>query len=94
MLGASGSTAIHPSQIEIIHDVFTPSAAEVESASRMLEAFDAAVADGNAAIRYNGQMIDYAQVQRVRGLIERAKSYGVGTVVSDQPKRTTGGVAV
>jgi citrate lyase subunit beta/citryl-CoA lyase len=62
-LGFTGKMAIHPTQIDIMHEVFTPSAQEVEYARGLLEAFRESEAAGAGAVKYQGMMVDYANVR-------------------------------
>jgi citrate lyase subunit beta / citryl-CoA lyase len=73
-LGYVGKTAIHPGQIPVIHDVFTPPAAEVERQRRLVDAFDQAVAAGSASIAVDGRMVDYAVARTARTVIARAEA--------------------
>lgn len=73
-LGFQGKLCIHPDQIAPIHAAFTPTAAEVERARRVVEAFDAAEASGSAAIQIDGGFVDYPivhQARRVLAAMER-----------------------
>lgn len=72
-LGYVGKVAIHPSQIAVIHDVFTPSAEEVAHQQRIIEAFDAALAEGSASIQVDGKMVDYAVARVARAVLARAE---------------------
>lgn len=65
-LGFFGKSVIHPRQISAVHEVFTPSGAELSEARRVL-AHVAAYGDGASAL--DGQMIDAAVVARARRLI-------------------------
>jgi citrate lyase subunit beta/citryl-CoA lyase len=72
-LGFVGKMAIHPSQVDVMQEVFSPSEAEVEYARGLLEAFAQAEASGLGAVRYRGMMVDYANVrlaQRTLALVE------------------------
>ncbi|MFN0200072.1 MAG: HpcH/HpaI aldolase/citrate lyase family protein [Bacteroidia bacterium] len=55
-MGFSGKLAIHPSQVEILNTAFAPTAAELEKAERIIEAFEAA---GGNVCQLEGEMIDY-----------------------------------
>jgi citrate lyase subunit beta/citryl-CoA lyase len=77
-LGFRGKMAIHPSQIPIIHDVFSPSVAELAHARRIVDAFDAARAQGDAVIRLDNRMIDLPVVLRARRLLGALRSGGHG----------------
>ena len=70
--GFDGKFAIHPAQLSVIHDAFTPSAVEVERAHRIVDEFDAAVARGEGAVAVDGQMVDPPVAERARALLARA----------------------
>jgi citrate lyase subunit beta/citryl-CoA lyase len=71
-LGYVGKVAIHPGQIPIINDVFTPSAEVVEYQKKVLAAFEEAEAQGSASIAVDGKMVDYAVARVARAIIARA----------------------
>jgi citrate lyase subunit beta / citryl-CoA lyase len=71
-VGYVGKVAIHPGQIPVIHEVFTPTADEVAYQRKIVEAFEAAVASGSASISVDGRMVDYAVARVARGILERA----------------------
>ena len=62
--------AIHPSHVAIANEVFMPSPQEVVFYQGMIDAFDAAVAKGNAAVAYEGMHIDLAHVKTARAVID------------------------
>ena len=68
-LGFAGKTAIHPAQIRVIHEVFTPSREEVERARAIVEADRGA--DGGA-VGMGGRMVDRPVVEAARRVLERA----------------------
>ena len=68
-LGFEGKLCIHPDQVSIANLVFTPTAAEVSEAHRVVEAFENAVAVGSASIQLDGRFIDYPVAERARRLI-------------------------
>ena len=68
-LGFTGQVLIHPSHIAMVNAVFTPSEQEVAFYAGMIEAFETAEAQGIAAIRYEGQHIDYAHVKTAREVL-------------------------
>lgn len=70
-LGFSGKACIHPAQIDIVNQVFTPSPDELERAARIVAAFERAEASGHAAVALDGQMIDYPVVEKARRLLKR-----------------------
>ncbi len=69
-LGFSGKTLIHPAQIEVVHRVFRPTDEEVESARRVVEAFEAAPEEGTMAV--DGRMVDLPVVKRARWILRSA----------------------
>jgi citrate lyase subunit beta/citryl-CoA lyase len=68
-LGFRGKMAIHPDQVPIINEVFTPTADEIARARRIIEASEAAAAQGEGVIRLDDQMIDAPVVARARRVI-------------------------
>lgn len=77
VLGMVGKWAIHPSQVEIAQQAFSPQAADVGRARAMIKAYDQALAQGLGAVQYEGKMIDIASVRIVRNLVERADRIGM-----------------
>ena len=71
-LGFVGASAIHPLQVPVLNEEFSPTAAEVERAKRMVAAYDAAFAQGLGAVQFEGAMIDVPVVQRAHNVIARA----------------------
>ena len=71
-LGYEGKWAIHPSQIALANDVFTPPAAEVERARRILAALDAAAREGRGAAQLDGRMIDAASARMAANIVQIA----------------------
>lgn len=69
-LGFRSRTAIHPSQIAVIHDVFTPSAQDAASARDVIDRFGAA--GGGVALDAAGRMIDAAVVRGAHETLERS----------------------
>src|SRR5437660_2514683 len=70
-LGFMGASVIHPSQVQILNEEFRPSAAEVEHASRVVAAYDKALAEGVGAVTVDGKMIDVPVVERAKLLLAR-----------------------
>jgi citrate lyase subunit beta/citryl-CoA lyase len=62
-LGFIAKMAIHPTQVDVMHEVFSPSEQEVNYARGLIAAFKAAEAQGIGAVRYEGMMVDYANVR-------------------------------
>ncbi len=72
-LGFSGKTLIHPDQIALVNEIFSPTAAEVEEARRVVRAFDEALARGEGAVALDGQMLDAPVVDRARRVLRRVE---------------------
>lgn len=71
-LGYVGKVAIHPGQVPVINDVFTPAPQVVEYQRKVLAAFEQAEAEGSASISVDGKMVDYAVARVARTIIARA----------------------
>jgi citrate lyase subunit beta/citryl-CoA lyase len=76
-LGLVGKWAIHPSQIQIAQEVFSPTPAAVERARAMKAAFDDALSRGLGAVMFEGRMIDIASIRLVNNVVERANLIGM-----------------
>lgn len=68
-LGCEGKWAIHPSQIELANEVFSPPPAEVDRARRIVAALRAAAAEGKGAASLDGKMIDAASERMAQTII-------------------------
>jgi citrate lyase subunit beta/citryl-CoA lyase len=69
--GFIGKMAIHPDQVPVINDIYTPSAESIANAERLIEAFRA---EGNAGvISLDGQMYDQPHLKRAQRLLARVK---------------------
>jgi citrate lyase subunit beta/citryl-CoA lyase len=73
-LGFEGMGCIHPSQIAVIHDAFTPSQAEIEKALKIVAAFDEAQERGLGVVSLGSKMIDAPVVERARKLVARSRA--------------------
>ncbi len=77
--GFKGKFAIHPAQIDIINEVFSPSAAEIEHARRVVAAFAQAERQGRGSTSLDGEVVDVPVVKRARALLEIAKKLQVAS---------------
>jgi citrate lyase subunit beta/citryl-CoA lyase len=68
-LGFAAKLCIHPAQLEIVRDAFTPSAAELERARRVVEAYERSLGGQRGAGLADGQMVDLATVRRARRVL-------------------------
>ncbi|HEX3511901.1 MAG TPA: CoA ester lyase [Solirubrobacteraceae bacterium] len=73
-LGYEGMVLIHPSHVAIANEVFSPSAEDLERDRMLIAAMGAAEAEGLAAIRFDGHMVDIAMVTRARERLARAEA--------------------
>jgi len=81
-LGFEGKWAIHPSQIDLVNLVFSPSSAEVDQAKRILAALAEAAVSGKGAASLDGRMIDAVSARMAENLVK--KNEEVQTKISSQ----------
>ena len=72
-LGFDGKTLIHPTQVKICNKIFSPDEEELDHATRMIEAYAAAKADGKGVIRFEGKMIEALHVDEARRILAIGK---------------------
>lgn len=77
-LGFVGKLAIHPAQIPIIHEAFTPSVVRLQRAERILEAWRQAQAEGRGVCLLDGELIEAPVVEGERRILARARKIGSG----------------
>lgn len=70
-IGMRGAICIHPAQVPVINEVFGGTAEEADTASALLEVFDASVAAGRGAVAHEGRMIDEPIAIRARRFLQR-----------------------
>src|SRR3954469_2171889 len=75
-LGLDGKWTIHPGQIAIVNEVFSPARDEWERAIAMLEAYDAAHRDGRGAAVFEGEMIDEANRKMAERIAQAGRAAG------------------
>jgi malyl-CoA/(S)-citramalyl-CoA lyase len=71
VLGYEGKWAIHPSQIELANEVYTPSPRLVERTRRIVEAMREATAQGKGAVSLDGRLIDAASIRMAENLLSK-----------------------
>ncbi len=76
-MGFTGKITIHPSQIEIVNEIFTPSAEEIAESKELLAAFEENQKAGKMAFSFKGQMVDVPHLTRARTILERARLAGI-----------------
>ena len=68
-IGIEGKWAIHPSQIDLANEVFSPPKAEVDRAKKILEELDKAAKVGKGAAQLDGRMIDAASARMAENIV-------------------------
>lgn len=71
-LGCEGKWAIHPSQVPIANEVFSPLPEEVDRARRILVAMEEAAREGRGAVSLDGRLIDAASIKMAENVVARA----------------------
>ena len=74
-IGYKGKFAIHPAQIDVINESFTPGANEIEHARRVIEVFEQSASQGRGSTSLDGLVIDVPVVKRAQALIETAERF-------------------
>jgi citrate lyase subunit beta / citryl-CoA lyase len=72
--GFFGKLCIHPAQVEQANLLFTPSPEEIANASKLVDAFEAAMANNVAVIQFDGRLVDMAIVRNAQRVIDLSKS--------------------
>ncbi|MEX1194114.1 MAG: CoA ester lyase [Dehalococcoidia bacterium] len=75
-LGCAGKWCIHPDQIAIANEVFSPTQKEIDLALRMCEAYESAQRGGEGAAGASGVLVDAASLRIFQGVLERARLTG------------------
>jgi len=73
-MGFDGKSVINPSQIEPVHEIFTPTEKEIQHALKVVEAMNKAKEAGSGVISLNGKMIDKPVVARAERVLELARA--------------------
>ena len=75
-LGMVGKWAIHPKQVALANEVFTPSADAVAEAREILEAMEQAKAAGQGAAVYKGRLVDLASIRQAEVIVRQSEMIG------------------
>ncbi|MBO8170453.1 MAG: CoA ester lyase [Bacillaceae bacterium] len=73
MLGCDGKWAIHPSQIELAEEIFSPTEEEVDKARRIIQAYEEGMAKGAGAVALDGKMIDAASIKLAENVLRKVE---------------------
>ncbi|MFT6912408.1 MAG: malyl-CoA/(S)-citramalyl-CoA lyase, partial [Paracoccaceae bacterium] len=72
-LGMVGKWAIHPKQIKLANEVFTPSAEAVAEAREIIAAMEQATAEGAGAAVYKGRLVDIASIKQAEVIVKQSE---------------------
>ena len=73
-LGFDGKWSIHPAQIRVVNEVFSPTETEVEWAEKVVAAYEEANAAGSGSVSVQGQMVDAASIRMARNTLDLANA--------------------
>lgn len=76
-LGFAGKSCIHPSQVKIVHKIFTPNKEELEKSLEIVKAAEAANINKGGVITVNGKMVDIPVIAKAEKVVRLAKSAGM-----------------
>ena len=76
-IGFKGKFAIHPLQVDIINQCFSPSEKEIFHAMEVIKVFEEAAANGRGSTSLNGQVVDVPVVKRAQSLLDQAKQMDI-----------------
>ena len=74
--GFSGKQVIHPNQVSVAQEAFTPSDSAIEYARRIVESFESSQKEGKGAYALDGKMIDMPLLKNAQKVLERARAAG------------------
>jgi malyl-CoA/(S)-citramalyl-CoA lyase len=72
VLGCEGKWAIHPSQVDLANEIFTPTEKDVAKAKAILEAMEQAKKEGRGAVTLDGKLIDIASIKQAEVMVNKA----------------------
>lgn len=79
ILGCAGKWAIHPKQVALANEIFTPSEEMVGRAKKILTAMEKATAEGMGAVTLDGKLIDLASIRQAEGIVKQAEMIAAQT---------------
>jgi citrate lyase subunit beta/citryl-CoA lyase len=77
-MGFTAKLTIHPDQIDIVNEAFTPSVAEIEAATALVAAFEEQQAKGAMAFKFDGEMVDVPHLKRAQQVLALARRNAPG----------------
>jgi malyl-CoA/(S)-citramalyl-CoA lyase len=72
VLGCEGKWAIHPSQVDLANQIFSPSEEEIDKSKRILAAMEKAQKEGAGAVALDGRLIDIASIKQAEVMVKKA----------------------
>jgi len=72
-MGFTGKITIHPAQIDVVNEIFSPSEQELADARELLAAFEENQRAGRMTFSFKGEMVDVPHLNRARTIIDRAR---------------------
>lgn len=75
-LGFSGKQIIHPNQVQVTQEAYTPSDQAIEYAKRIVESFESSQKEGKGAYALDGKMVDMPLLKNAQKVLDRAKAAG------------------
>lgn len=76
-MGFDGKSLIHPSQIELIHQVYTPDEKSLRKSVKIMKATEQAFKEGKGVFTVDGKMIDKPIIERAQHVLSLAKAAGL-----------------
>jgi citrate lyase subunit beta/citryl-CoA lyase len=76
-LGYEGKWALHPGQIDVLHEVFTPTQEEFDRAEAIIERYELAKAEGLGAVMFMKDMLDEAVLKQAQVITGRGRASGL-----------------
>ena len=74
-MGFTGKMTLHPDQIEIVNQVFTPTAEEIALAAELIAAFAQHEQEGRMAFSFHGEMVDVPHLKRAQRILAMAEQF-------------------
>ena len=76
-MGFDGKSLIHPTQIELIHKVYTPDEKSLKKSIKIMKATEQALKEGKGVFTVDGKMIDKPIIERAQHVLNLAKAAGL-----------------
>lgn len=73
VLGCEGLWAIHPNQVDVVNELFTPTEKEIDRAKQILVAMEQAQKEGKGAVALDGRMIDIVSIKQAEAMVKKAE---------------------